>query len=498
MTGIILGLSLSLAFSLIAFMIGIVLWRRKRRKREKDMEKTAASIDTRDAELDEGAQRVRSKQRMWQRASAKWMANVKHSARRRRKRGTTVATRPSDTDLLSDKPTIQASTSAVSLTRTQTRTGSDHDSAYSARPPFVPEDGSRPPRTRSPSIASTDNSAVNANADPESPPPFQPPAYIPNPSFQQTRSVRHSPPNDAPSGSRRPRAPSSDYSFDPSVPLPYEPPIHSAHVATDDKAVLAEMARLASAPPGDGSSMSGAAGGSSETQPSVPVLEEDPFELLPQEMDVNMDVADEYGIHQGSNSAVAHDSISSAVPLVVSYSRTPLPVEDDVDLDVPSYAEDAIRHPTLVLPLPPRKVPLTGPMFYEYPHEFEEDVVSVEPPYGPSSPPFEEPSALPFAFAEAPDSEHMIAPSAPPLEIEDEPPYAGDLVPSAPPLDEHEQVPVHDAASPSAPSGQSLGVPSTATPGSHANVSRDAVLRAARPRQAVGNGDDASPPQYLP
>ncbi|TBU50073.1 hypothetical protein BD309DRAFT_644058 [Dichomitus squalens] len=499
MTGIILGLSLSLAFALIAFMIGVVLWRRKRRKREKDTEKTAPSIDTRDTEVSEQAQRVRSKQRLWQRVAVKWKANVKHSARLRRKRATTAATRPSDTDLLSDRPTIQASTSAVSLTRT--RTVSDGDSAYTARPLSIHGDDPRLQRSRSPSVASSDIGTGTTDAELFSLPTSQPPAYIPSSPFHRARSTPHLTPSDAPSGSLDPAkaCSSSDVSCDPSVPYPYGPPVHSAHVATDDKAVLAQMARMASAPPADGPSMSDATGGLSEVQPSVPVLEEDPFETLPSEMQPDVDTDDEHAIRQGSNLPITHDALSMAILTAPSsYPGSYLPVDDDGDSDVPSYAEDAIRHPTLVLPPPPRKVPLTGPMFYEYPHEFEEDVASVEPPDGPSSPPFEEPSALPFALAVAPDSAHMIVPSAPPLEIEDERLFAAHLLPSAPPLDDDaEHVPVHDAGSPSAPCGP-LPCASSSAPGDHRNVNRDDIPGAAPPERAAISGDDVLPPQYLP
>ena len=499
MTGIILGLSLSLALSLIAFMIGIVLWRRKRRKNAADSEKPVSTNDTASTQLSEEAQRVRSKQRMWQRASAKWLANVKHSARRRRKFGATVSSRPSDTDLLTDRATIvQASASAVSLTRTQTTT--EHGSAYTTPPASVRRVRSRPPRSRSLSIASSDcNANQPSDADPLSPPPPHPPAYMPDREDNHSRSHRQpyvvAYPDPRPSEVR----PSVDLPADPSSPSPYEPPIHSAHVATDDKAILAQMARMASAPPpGDDPLLSSVSGGISEVHPSVPILEVDPFEPVPPELqfEATEDAYDERASCGASTSVVTHDTLSPAKEVAASsYPGRHVVADHELDLEVPSYAEAALRHRGPVLPLPPAKVPLTGPTFYEYSNEFEDDVVTTEPPPGPSSPPFEEPSAPPFTFEDGPYGAHVMVASAPPLEVDDEGPHMEVFLPSAPPLDASDCLPALDPHLPRAPPDFDSSTPPS---GDHRNVNVDARLGATSPRRETGYGTGASPPQYLP
>ncbi|KAI1793983.1 hypothetical protein LXA43DRAFT_971623 [Ganoderma leucocontextum] len=474
MTGIILGLSLSLALSLIAFMIGIVWWRRKRRKQETDAEKPPSTIDTASTQLSEEAQRVLSKQRKWQRASAKWLAGVKHSARRRRRFGATASTRPSDTDLLTGMATaIQASTSGVSLTRTQTTT--NHDSAYTTPSASVRR---VPPRSRSLSIASSDGNANHSSgANPLSPLSPHPPAYMPDPA-DNSRSHRQTylatSPDSRPSEVR----PSVDLSADPSSPCPYEPPIHSAHVATDDKAILAQMARMASAPPpGDEPS---------PVHPSVPILEVDSFEALPPE----------HGTRAASASFVTHDTFCSAKQVAPSsYPSRHVAADHDMDLEVPSYAEAALRHRSPVLPLPPEKVPLTGPTFYEYPNEFEDDVASTDPPPGPSSPPFEELSAPPFAFEDGPDGAHMMVPSAPPVEVEDEPTHIGEFLPSAPPFDVNDSLPTIDPHSPPVSPDLESSTPMT---GDHRHVNVDARPGAVSSGRGAEYGSSASPPQYLP
>ena len=137
-------------------------------------------------------------------------------------------------------------------------------------------------------------------------------------------------------------------------------------------------------------------------------------------------------------------------------------------------------------------------MFYEYPSEFEEDIENTEPPYGPSSPPFEEASAPHFAFEALSAGDLMISASAPPLEEDDLFPYTGDInQPSAPPMDEDELVSGDRAGSPSAPGGAEPGL-STTSRGERRNVTGDANPGATAPRQRPRYGDEPSPPQYLP
>ncbi|KAI0361144.1 hypothetical protein OH77DRAFT_400823 [Trametes cingulata] len=576
MTGIILGLSLSLAVALIVFMMGIVRWRQKRHKRrDKDAEHTSSVLDGRSGEESEDHKRARAQQRLWAKASAKWVANVRQSARRRRKRMATTTPKDSDGRILRE---AQASTSAISLARTHTAHDIDRRSsrASSLRSP------SRQTRSRSPSPTSSDRhrgSLSGGGEEPSSSP--HPPAYLQSSgSNSASAAFQHQPqhhhvysrwrshPLDiAPdslshhhaSGVPPPPPPllpldpesdspppcSADRSPPPPLsPLPYEPPVHSAHVAVDDKAVLARLAHLASAPPphshsshlADGHDSAGAegGGGSSEMRPSVPVLDDDPFEgpALGIEFDVDGSLPSDRrpGLGRGLASQ-AHDASPAPphgspprqrglAPRLSSVSmRAMVEDEDDPeDGEVPSYAEDVRQHgPLLVLPPPPAKVPLTGPLFYEYPDEFERDVETVDPPEEPSAPPFGEPSS-PHLLAHS----QMIAPSAPPLEYEDEAlPGSEGLLPSAPPLDYEDTGSTSGSPIPSSAPAASHSESVPEPPGGSGGVGRSAPLSAspddqgnARARgSASTNGAAAdahaeedgeegeaepAPPQYLP
>jgi len=142
----------------------------------------------------------------------------------------------------------------------------------------------------------------------------------------------------------------------------YSPPLHAAHVATDDKTILHRMIGMSSEPP--------EAGGSTELESSAPALFED----------------DDEGFSH--------------------YTRS-----DSQDTDGSSF----------MFPAPPQPAPSSKGKMVEM---CDYDDVHVEPPSGPSAPPFEAslgPSAPPF------DESEGSGPSAPPLEGEQ-------LEPSAPPL----------------------------------------------------------------
>ncbi|KAI0778617.1 hypothetical protein BD413DRAFT_490010 [Trametes elegans] len=463
MAGIILGLSLSLAVALLIFMLAVVRWRRKRHSRlDEDAEKTSPVADGASVHESEEVIRARTQQRLWARASAKWVANVRQSARRRRKR--MAAAKDSEGRALRE---AQASSSAVSLAHSLNPADIDRRLSSESRAPSFRR--SRRPQTpsRSPSPASYDRHGEPYSLN-------HPPAYLSGSSssvFQHIYSRGHSHPLDVAPDSHGipqfepPPLSSADRSPPPPLsPLPYEPPVHSAHVAVDDKAVLARMAHLASAPPPtvDGPLHPEVTGGSSEVHPSVPVLDDGPFEEIPP--DIQFDGADSGNVRGNAPDrrlglpSRAHDAFPAPPHGPASSSLDPellcsvplhavdeLGAIDGADGEVPSYAEDVRRHrPTLMLPPPPAKVAMAGPMFYEYPDEFERDVATAEPESGPSAPPFGEPSHPPFEFdcldagaGPVPDPHsHMMEPSAPPLAYADDAPLdAGGLLPSAPPLD---------------------------------------------------------------
>lgn len=222
-------------------------------------------------------------------------------------------------------------------------------------------------------------------------------------------------------------------------------------------------------------------------RPSVPVLEGDEFEPLPPDLQSEVDAF----VHHAGRSS------SGTTHVILGASSTYSPrATDNIDGDVPTYAEDAIRHRPFALPPPPEKVPLAGPTFYEYPGEFEDDVANVEPSLGPSSPPFEEePSAPPLEFA-ASAVAHMVGPSAPPLEYAEGPcPSSDALSPSAPGLDPGDGLGSEHGASVS--DGRPGVVPSAPPP-----PSPDDRPHVAGDGPSTGDGrrrlDRVSPPRYLP
>ncbi|KAH9858240.1 hypothetical protein C2E23DRAFT_172810 [Lenzites betulinus] len=327
MTGMILALSLSLAVALIVFMMGIVRWRQKRHtKVDKDAERTPSVLDGASVVESEEHKRARTQQRLWAKVSARWVANVRQSARRRRKHTTVATGKDSDSRLLRE-----ASTSAVSLART---TSNDLH-----RRPSSPSSLRSSRRTRtvscSPSPAPSDRRSVTNEPAPAS---HHPPAYLQSSSsaFQHAYPRWRSHPLDTmpdshhasgippPPPESPPPCSSADRSPPPSLsPLPYEPPVHSAHVAVDDKAVLARLEHLASAPPPtDGDAACAPEipypGGSSERRPSVPMLlDDDPYGGAPFDIEFDSDAPNGLrsdrrpGLASGSQ---AHDAPPPARP----------------------------------------------------------------------------------------------------------------------------------------------------------------------------------------
>ncbi|KAG9314154.1 hypothetical protein JVU11DRAFT_4940 [Chiua virens] len=226
---IILALAIVLAGSICIFMIGCVIWR-KRKKKARDVERKSGSklgVDDRPQDNDREKD-ARGRMRMWVKATARWKSSIRQSARRRRKRPTapSIANRPLS-PTFSD-PT-QMSLVALSLL-------SRRGSLVSEAP-----DPSRPDVD----FHITDNDTEPPAILPDPPRPTSPPTYgasfptfshlpssstVSNPSLS-LHSVRGNHP-----------------SLAEDEPLPYTPPC-DGHVATDDKALLVRRLELASAPP---------------------------------------------------------------------------------------------------------------------------------------------------------------------------------------------------------------------------------------------------------
>lgn len=359
---LILTTSLVLAFFICAFMVAFIVWRRKKRRRLDEELRLQNRVVNEHQDL--AGREARVKQKLWTRASARWKANVRSSARRRRNRRIAQ--------------TLSPQSSVASL----------NDIAFSVP---VPRSSISPPRPSTElalearhSISSDRSAAghtmsVLAPTDPESP---SPPAYIHSSSTTLNLSKLHSSREayridiDAfESSSYIPHDDDEDhpeYTAD-DDPIPYDDSYNAGHVATDDKAALSRMAHMVSAPPIDPDD-----GGPSALVISAPVWHDEELE--------------------GAIDDTEH--------------------HDHSDLSAPP-----LGHPSTsslhLYPPPPSKDKTATADFYGYPYSFEEDVGSLE--LEPSAPPSEghNPSASPL---ENPD----MLPSAPPLSSEEYFPSAPD------------------------------------------------------------------------
>ncbi|KAG1839225.1 hypothetical protein DFJ58DRAFT_629458, partial [Suillus subalutaceus] len=242
---IILSLAIVLAVSICLFIISCTVWRKRRKKVlnrekiEKDLElKARNKVNLEDLSEDgEREDEARGKNRLWARASARWKASIRHSARRRRRRhGLSTRSRPQSPILL-DHREASAHSSPVSSPRHSIASISeniDHHAApienslAPARPPFTSPDPS---------------SSCNVSS---------PPAYI-FPTLHARPEIEGRPQeaSHVPSGDPTSRRGSLlfGHDFPPADhdDIPYRP--STGHVAIDDKTHLARMAELASAPP---------------------------------------------------------------------------------------------------------------------------------------------------------------------------------------------------------------------------------------------------------
>ncbi|KAF8846144.1 hypothetical protein BDN67DRAFT_960827 [Paxillus ammoniavirescens] len=236
-TTIILALAIVIAGSICIFMVGCIIWR-KRKKTNKDIErKIGKKLRPDDAsEFGVREKEANEKMRIWARATARWKANVRHSARRRRKRHiTSKLSRPSS-PALSDSREIPADD--LSTVSTQGRfPHAEVDVPISET--ALPNDSDEP---------------VIADQSPVLPNPIASPRTSSPPAYRSPVMQRH--PHHPTSDSNSTRSRHSSLLFEqvncPSIvddePIPYVPP-RGGHVATDDKAHLARIRELASSPP---------------------------------------------------------------------------------------------------------------------------------------------------------------------------------------------------------------------------------------------------------
>jgi hypothetical protein len=220
------------------------LWR-KNKARKKDPEEKVQT-QSRDRLLHDGQNSVqkeaRVKQKIWARATARWKSHARYSAQQRRGKRT-------------GHKIVQAQSSSISLGGPQTIS-----EALSLYPPVPLHDASVLPWVPSP--RTNHSISLPEISDMLKLSPYSPPAYhsqgaqIPSITLDSSHAASS---NLSLSTSYRFRRPSPSMTTDPSRrssfsadQIPYVPPYDGAHVAVDDKGLLARLADLASAPPIDG------------------------------------------------------------------------------------------------------------------------------------------------------------------------------------------------------------------------------------------------------
>ncbi|KAF5368329.1 hypothetical protein D9758_002153 [Tetrapyrgos nigripes] len=390
-TALILTISLVLAFFICIFIISCILWRRSLR-RMKDIERRALKKKSQSEEEFEvmAEKQLKSKRKLWARATAAWKANARYTARQRRGRRRIVLN--SDAASIRSQPSRDVAQDSSSISRSMSQHPSTESLTSQCSVVFIP-----------PEDATPQNHATTSNS---------PPAYLhhsPLSSHTSDQSTARGSSSKSQEDYPRPysRNGLSDQqpNDDPELPRPsYAPPSHAAHVATDDKAVLEQMNRLASEPPSEDGSLDSSR---LENGGSAPVWYDEQYE--------------DFGSPEASQQP---PSCSAIAPNPPYYPLLPPP--------------------------PPTASTEKGKMReyydFEYSSSFHHDILTVDPEPGPSAPPFES------------VGDSGLAPSAPPLG-EDE--YIDDsgLSPSAPPsealLDAEPSVPSTEASSETRISGPS-------------------------------------------
>lgn len=378
-TTLILALSLVLAFFICFLIIGCLFWRKskRRKRRQEDIEMKArrrrrsylADDDTNRELIAE--REVRVKQKIWARATARWKANARYTARQRRGKriaSTTRMTSSQNSSVSLDQVEDEQHTPHSIAPSLPLSRRSSLESLYAnSSPPDAaippPESEIRTHRT-TPSIASTTSSLSQLRV---SPPAYHvrtiPRIHVTSDDLEDSSL----PISSAASLHHTQRSLRSTYSQSNITDTTYDSdlisqPLHAAHVATDDKTLLAHLANLASHPPTDG--LDSPHPDSASHQVSVPIWQDEQLEDFREQ------------------SCDSESILASNCP---SRSASPAPI----------------------FPPPPSKGKMAAPAFYDYPYSFED--ITLEPEPGPSAPPFEEEASCP------PMGSIDFAPSAPPL-----------------------------------------------------------------------------------
>ncbi|KAF8167407.1 hypothetical protein B0H34DRAFT_15923 [Crassisporium funariophilum] len=396
-TTLILSMSLVLAFFICFFIIGCLFWRKNlKNRREDDVEAKAkakrrrlgATLSAEEARALASEKESKVKQKVWARATARWKANVRYTARQRRGKRTTIS-RLSQANLSS--PSLENSRSQLA------QSNSSLNSRSSSRRASIVSIPDRPIADYDSAPSSPSEEPTSTQPSPEIQAPSSPPAYHhrnqvpPIVVSSDCLSVDQYSGFSTPAvldRSRRPShssicPPTSLTNFSDSRELLTPTPLHAAHVATDDKALLAGLADLASAPPDDGSADTS---GASEAHVSAPAW--------PDEMD---DLTGDL--------STLNDQRPGTLPCP----------------------------PSPLFPPPPSKERLAAAEFFDYSYAFD-DMPTLDSEAEPSAPPFEESSAPPLENDHSQMQHTVMLPSAPPL-LDDIDEALLDSLPSAPEWD---------------------------------------------------------------
>lgn len=219
---IILVIAIFIAGFLCTLMFGCVFWQRKRRKartkvvdadtEERRRRHTLGEDDDSEGEMDEREREARGRMRTWARATARWKANVRLSARRRRKKVSARGCRPIS-PVRGDGEALAAGSLPASLPRLLDQ---EENAAMASMPTSTPAPESR----------TASGVLLPPTYKPSTPPPGSVASGL-------AYSVQHL------------HTPEGEGSEE---PAPYVPP-QTGHVAIDDKAHLGRLCELASAPP---------------------------------------------------------------------------------------------------------------------------------------------------------------------------------------------------------------------------------------------------------
>ncbi|KIK70595.1 hypothetical protein GYMLUDRAFT_282464 [Collybiopsis luxurians FD-317 M1] len=241
-TGIILSISLSLAFFICLVMVLCIFWRRvakhtpdvEKRWHRSSRRKLPQGDDT-EAMIEKA---IQTRTKVLARATARWKANARQAFRQRRIGRKNIS--PSDSEEADTTPTISHTHSTVPENESFSPASSRRSSLSSAQTHIIAHT-----TARSATQSLREVCLVQSSSAPSIPP--SPPAYPHHPLPETTREENKDDSTSSTNSQIRfdnSSLPSDMHSANQSI----QRTAHMAHVATDDKSLLARLDQLVSAP----------------------------------------------------------------------------------------------------------------------------------------------------------------------------------------------------------------------------------------------------------